>query len=443
MLATAVGLHRVRDDDPTRGPHLARAASSGLAAVPALWATSAALGPGPGVLFALQLAVVALALWWAARSPAGSGGPTAPAVAVWLVAGAVWTLAAAIAAAALAGSGPVSSPGRAAAIFDLDARIATRPLPRCPGPATVAVLADRGARPRLGLEGRRLWFDADTGGVRQIHSLALATGRSDCHTCAESGHNRRPYPTAAGVVFETDRHASAARPANTELHFLRGETRSDVRSRRLTRSPGPDDHPIFAHASGQVVWSRRREGGFEIVSAALQSAHGGLALGAGSVWVRGGTDWIAPLEWSRDGRALAIARGNPFAPRRVRVLDFGTDATIELGAPAAPGGVAFRPDRGAEAVAVTRRGSVLGLLPSSLVTPFAFAATRSEAWPARFGGTELQVGQPAARLALPLPLEAWGAPTGLAVSDDGTVLYLGQQRADGAERLVRIDRGCD
>ena len=444
LLAVAV-LHRLRDDDPARGALLARAASSGLAALPALVAASLALGPGPVALLALQLPIVAGALWQASRSHGGPSGPWAQvgAATAWLVASALWTLAAAIASALASDSGALGFPERVAVRDELGARVAALPVPTCSGAAITSVRLDRGAHPRLDPDGAWLWFDAAVDGVRQVHAIELATGRTLCRTCGEAGDNTRPYPGPTGVVFETDRYASWKHPANSELHFARGGAKASEPSQRLTRDDGPDDHAVLAPHSAEVVWSRRRGGGYEIVSASLVSAHGGLLLGGQSVWVRGGGDWIAPIEWSRGARALVVARGNPLAPRRAQAIDFGGGRVAELSSDLAPGAAAIDGAGGVWALASTRRASVIGLLPSLLVAPLAPLSLRYETRGAPFRETTLRVGAADSPSELALPgFALWGAPTGVALSRDGTRVFLAQRAAGGAERILEIRRSC-
>ena len=354
------------------------------------------------------------------------------ALALWLAGGAI--------VAAAAGSGPTPSSSRADSIYDLDARVATSALPRCGAePPRLEPLLARGARPRLTRDGAALWFDAqgDTGS-RQIHRLRLADGSVSCWSCGEPGDNRRPRPGGRGVVFETDRHASWRHPFDTELHWI--EARGDAPkqpSRRLTFAPGPDDHALVA-PDGTLVWSRRGAG-YEVVSAPLERAHGGIALGQASLLVRGGAAWLAPAAWSADARALALLCGNPFAPLRARALDLATNAEHALGADVADDGVAFSADGGFALVVECESDSLLALLPAAFVVRFASL----ERMPL-YRGTRLRAGPrdgPLEPIALP-ELERWGAPTGATLAPDGRSAIVGQRRDDGAERLVRVQLGC-
>jgi hypothetical protein len=192
-----------------------------------------------------------------------------------------------------------------------------------------------------------------------------------------------------------------------------------------------------------VVWSRRRAG-YEIVSAPLQRAHGGVSLGEASVLARGGAAWLVPADWSADARALALLRGNPFAPLAATALDLATGAALELGARATDGGVAFGADGSFQLVVEAQRARVAGLLPVALATPFAPLASASARRAPLYRGTLLRAGErgtPGQALAVP-ELELWGAPTGATLAPDGRSAFVGQRRGDGAERLVRVQLGC-
>jgi hypothetical protein len=358
-------------------------------------------------------------------------------------------------AAAVAARGAVEyqvTEARAAAIFDLDAAVVTLPLPRCAAtPAGSAVLLDRGARPRLDAEGRLVWFDAHgPDGRRQVHRLDRASGRVVCWTCGEAGNNWRPAPAdrGFGVVFETDRHATPWDPSNTEIHLVSGQGEQPKSpSRRLTYAPGPDGYAVLRSAARLLLWSRREGGRYAVVSAPLRSAHGGLNLGNTTVLESAGATWTAPLAWSPDGRTLVVARGNPFHPVSARGIDLATGHTVDLGSGVALGGVAFGGDGGWVAVASTRRGGAAGWLSDGLgflLAPFAERAARDRSL---YRDTGIRTGEPWGRgAALDVgALAVWGEPTGLALSPDGSVLFLGQRRAiDGRieERLVEITLDC-
>jgi hypothetical protein len=334
-----------------------------------------------------------------------------------LASGAALCAALAFALALAAGSGPSFAPGRAEAVYDADARVATQALPQCGRKEPrLEVLLERGARPRLTPSGDTLWLDADdAAGARQLYRLRLDDGALVCWSCGEPGDNRRPVPAATGLLFETTRHADWRAPANTEVHWI--DTRGDAPrqpSRRLTYAPGPDDHALFAPGAPVVVWSRRRAG-YEVVSAPIQRAHGGMSLGDASVLARGGAGWLAPADWSPDARALVLLRGLPFAPLRAEAVDFATGARRELSRSAA-GGVAFSADGGFAVVAEADG-----------------ARTRLRAGP-----TE----GPLEAIAFE-PLAAWGAPTGVSLAPDGRSAVVGQRRSDGAERIARVQLGCE
>ena len=256
-------------------------------------------------------------------------GTAATALALLLAGAAVVAIAAAVAA-----RGAVDyqvTEARAAAIFDLDAAVVTLPLPRCTAtPAGSAVLLDRGARPRLDAEGSLVWFDArGPDGRRQVHRLDRASGQVVCWTCGEAGNNWRPAPAdrGFGVVFETDRHATAWDPSNTEIHLASGQGEQPKSpSRRLTYAPGPDAYALLRPA-----------------------AH------------------------------LLVARGNPFHPVSARGIDLATGHAVDLGSDVALGGVAFGGDGGWVAVASARRGGTAGRLSDGLgflLAPFAERVAR-------------------------------------------------------------------
>jgi hypothetical protein len=416
LLATVALLRYTRPGAAPRTARLAAAAGAGHAAWPALAAVALAWPPGPGWLALGVIAALVLALWRAARSDDGTTawGPVRGA-AIGVVAGAAACVALAALLALAAGSGPVYAPGRAEAVYDADARVPTRALPVCGrGTPQLDVLLERGARPRLSQAGDVVWFDArDDAGARQVERLRLSDGAVVCWTCDEPGDNRRAVPGGGGLLFETTRHASWRAPSNTEIHWI--DTRGDAPrqpSRRLTYAPGPDDHALFAPGAPVVVWSRRRAG-YEVVSAPIERAHGGMSLGSASTLARGGAAWLAPIDWSPDAHALVLLRGNRFAASAASV-DFATGAQRSLAANAVPGGVAFSADGGF--VLVAERGG---------------------------SGTLLRAGGATAELSpIALPELAWGTPTGATLAPDGRSAVIGQRRADGGERLARVALGC-
>jgi len=453
LLASAIA--RIRDDEPALGTHLAAASSAGLAALPGLVGAALHWAPGAAGFLGIALGVLFLALWRAsrARGPVRAGRAVAVAVVAALAGGGAFFATAQALWAALGAPAPMRDEAFVRAVWDVDAGVAPLPLPRCaPEPAGVETLLGRGARPRLGDRPESIWFDAQgPDGRRDVYLLHRATGEVVCATCEEPGDNWRPAPTTDGqrVVFTTNRHARWSDPANTELHVLVTRVVPRAASRRVSYSPGPDDFALFAPASVTVVWSRWRDGRLELASAGLRSAHGGLSLGPARVLASAGAGWIAALGWSRDARALALSRGNPFRPAPARALDPATGETPEL-APLSPGfsrAVSFGGDGTVVAVAGTGRGRVLGLLPASLgflLAPAAQAALR-DAVVGR--GTSVSVGPlRGERVALALgPLAEWGEPTGIALEPDGTAFVLGQRRArEGGvqERLVRVVLDC-
>jgi hypothetical protein len=451
LFGAALWIARLRDDDPARGAHLAAASSAGLLALAPLGACLLGLGPGPG----WWLAAVVLALGGALRRGALQHGPSG---------GARRQLRAAVASSALGAaavtgvSGGLASLGaeelrfdepRARAVYDIDADVVTRALPRCsPVPARVTVLREDGARPRVSRDGRHVWYDAAVDGARQVQRLERATGEVVCWTCGEPGNNLRPYPggPAAGVVFETDRHRTPWDPTNTELHVVsaRGDA-PRAPSRRVTYGAGPDDHAIFAPSGATLVWSQRRDGGYHVVSAALRSAHGGLDLGREARMADGGAAWAAPLDWSPDGRSLVVVRGNPLRPLPALGIDFATGRVSALGGVA--GAAAFNADGGWVVVTGARRARIAGLLPGQLGFLLAPLAAEIERRAPLYRTTQLRMGEPWAEgAALELgELADWGAPSGVSQVPDEPVLVLGQQQvANGAhrERLLEIRLDC-
>ena len=420
------------------------------AVLPALGAAWLGVPPGPRAWLAACAALPAAGLAWGLLSPGprrsalafAAGAPAA------LVGGTAAVLAAGFAAASLGPDPPPLGEATAAAIYDLDARVATRPLPRCDArPAASRVLLERGAHPRLDADGARLWFDAPgEDGRRQVHRLELASGRAVCWTCGEPGNNRRPVPAAGGVLFDTDRWATRAAPWNTELQQITATGEAPRRpSRRLTYHPGRDDHALPGPGGGSVVWSRAVGGRFAVVSAGFQRAHGALLLDEPRVVAAGGAAWAAPLAWSPDARALLVGRGNPFGSWRAEALDPATGRTWELGADLA--GADFSADGGRIVLAGTRPAGLLGRLPAGLgfaLGPLALGP--GERGAARSGSTARtgDTGGEVSELALG-ELGAWGAPTGIALEPDGTGFVLGQRRAaEGGvqERLVRVTLEC-
>jgi len=455
LLAVATLIERRRDDDPERGLHLAVSSGVGFAALPALAAALLGFPPGAPVLFGAVVVTLGAALVRGARRRGPAGGvPRAAAMAVAAVGIALIAVVAyPMFRGGLSPAAPAPTPGQTAAVFDLDARVVTRALPRCGAtPGGKRVLADRGAHPRLSPDGAYVWTDAATpDGTRQIHRVSIADGAIECWTCGEKGNNVRPAPSdlGAGVLFDTDRWVTLAEPTNTEIHLI-GAAREDAGhgSRRLTVSPGSDDHALFGPGSSIVVWSQGGDGRYAVVSGALRSGHGGIMLGAGRVLYDGGSRWTAPLAWSPDARTLVVVRGNPLRPLEARLVDLATGVEVSAGHDV-PGTAtaSFDADGGWLALPATERASVAGLLPGRLgflVAPF---ANRGGSGAPRFRTTAVRAGEPWGEgAAIALGDDAtWGEPTGVALAADGQSFVLGQRRAGEAgveERLLHVSLDC-
>ena len=452
LVLVASLLARRPHDEPDRGAHFARAASAGLVAWPAVGACLLGLAPGPRVLLPLVVAGLVLSFFAASRrrAPAGGFAGQLGAALVALVGG---TAAVALLAGALAALRAVDVERDEAArnaVLDHDADLETVALPACaPRAARVEVLPVSGAHPRLADRGEALFFDAPgPDGRRQIHRLLRSTGEVDCLTCGEPGNNRHPAPGPEGrsVIFDTDRHASWRRPADTELQLLNvsGALRG-VASRRITWSPGADERPLFAPAPSTLAWSRGAHGRYRVVSSGLVSGHGSLQVGRISTVHDGGAEWVAPLGWSPDARTLAVLRGNPLGPAGVEAVDPGTDRPVALGETAStPAALSFNADGGWYVLATARRARAAGLLPGFL--GFALAPLLGSD-DLRFQGTEVLAGA-TGRTPRPVDLGEsadWGWPTGVALEPDGRGFVLGQRRegADGPdERLLAVRLDC-
>lgn len=463
LLAAVWLLARIYDDDPHRGLHLAVAASLALAAAPA--ALAALLGLPLHLLGLTGSLLLFLAVWL--RRGRRVRGPVQAALALPL-SGLLWAAVGGLAVVALGGLSaaiggePVPPLGErtANAIYDMDARVETRPRPRCQTtPARVQVLLDRGAHPRFGPEdrerpgGRWVWFDAPgPEGRRQIHRVGVEREVVQCWTCGEPGNNRRPAPAPLGgaVLFDTDRFATWRHPTDTEIQILNSRTgEPQYPSRRLTYARGPDDHAVAIPGGGGVVWSRARNGRYAVVSASVRSGHGSLGLSRPSIVAAGGAGWVAPVAWSPDARALAIARGNPFAPLQLQLLDPATARSRPASdALVGAASVGFSGDGGRVVLASGRRGSVWGLLPDSLgflLGPV--AALRAPDGP-RFLESHVEMGDTEAT---PTPVSLgehadWGAPTGVDLAPDGRSLVLGQRQRGAAateERLLLLELDCE
>ena len=460
LLVASLAAHRYDGGEPDRGRHVAGALSLGWLALPALGACWLGLHPRPEVWLAIAAGIVALAFQRAVRieGPA-SGIAAAPgASAAAIAGGSLLALALGGAVAAFGASTPPPAEGSARYVWDIDAQVATRPLPRCaPRIASQRVLLERGAHPRLGPEGRLLWFDAPgPDGRRQVHRLDRDSGEVECWTCDEPGNNRRPAPSPSrnGLVFDTDRHASSRHPTNTEVHLISARKQERRFSRRLTHGPGPDDHALFDPGGGLLVWSRGHEGRYAVVSATIQSGHGGIVLGTPRVVAAAGARWIAPLAWSPDAHALAVARGHPLRPAAASAIDFTDRVEWSLAGDLGPSGsVAFSADGAWVAAAGTRRASTVGLLPGSLGFLVGRLVTLRETAAPAFRGSVVRTGGTEASRASPLSLESvelgaladWGGATGIGLEPEGTGFVLGQRRrgADGIEeRLVEVSLDC-
>lgn len=437
---------RSGDDAPDRAAHVARGAGVALAAVPALYAVALGLGPPAWGWLALVIGPVLLAQWRASRAstPAPSlGRRVASAFAVLLLA----AVAAAVVAAAYAQLAPAAAEPDAslrARSLDVDSRVPLAAPLHC-GPATsgVEVLASSGVAPQLDADGATLWFEAKADDGRQQIFRRAASGEIVCWTCAEPGNNRRPAPSPHGgsLLFDTDRFASWQRPGDTEvmLATTKGEARPRVAARRLTVSPGRDDHARFDPAGAAALWSHAGSRGFEMRLASISSGHGGFLLGEPTTILRGRASWLVPLGWAPDARTLVVGFGQPLRPLRGLRLDPATGERGWLDGGLLAGSAAFSADGRTLALATTRSAGAARLIPSALGDVLA----RLPLGPPRGDGTEVHVGEPAGPLA-PLALgevAAWGVPTGLALAPDGRSLVLGQRGA-GAERIVRIGLAC-
>jgi len=455
LVAVAGLLARLPHGEPDAGAHIARAASAGLVAVPALAATLLGLAPGPRVLFFAVLVLLAGAFFVAARGRAPASGLAAQAGAALgaLLGGTLGIVLVAGLVASFEGEDPEVSEATRNAILDHDAGLETVAFPACaPRASRVVVLPMAGAHPRLDTQGEVLWFDTEVGGRRQIQRRVMATGEVSCMTCEEPGNNRRPAPGPAGslVVFDTDRYASWRRPGDTELHLLNAAAAArGIHSRRLTFSPGADERAGFAPAPTTLVWSRGEAGRYRVVSAALRSGHGSLQLGRVGTLRDGGSDWMAPLGWAPDARTLAVVRGNPLGPGEVEAVDLGSDEPVPLvGSAVGSGALSFNADGGWYALASARRAAAAGLLPGSLgfaVAPILGGLDGGDG--RRFHGTRVLWG-PTHGKARPVELGEsadWGWPTGITLAPDGRSFVLGQRRPgpDGPEeRLVAVRLDC-
>ena len=247
---------RFGDDAPDRSAHVARGASAGLVALPALLAALARLGPPAWVWLGLAVLALGLALWRASR--AQTPGPGARGIALAALAA---LLAGAFGVASIAfvhGFLPVGSPpadaNLRAAIFDIDSRVALRPRASCaPRVGALAVVAERGGAPRLGAD-ESIWFEArDDDGRFQIHRAAR--GRS---AALLDLPRARQQPEARAAPRRRER-AVRQRPlrelAPPERH--RGDARERAREGRTAASCAPP-HASTGPGRSRVLRSERR-----------------------------------------------------------------------------------------------------------------------------------------------------------------------------------------
>jgi len=440
----------------TERAHFARAASVGLAALPAAAASWLGLLPGAVWSFGAVVVALGLAFAWSLRASGPGGGvlrqlATAGAV---LLLGSAASLAAAGLLAAFTTS-PLHVPTqeqRAQYVYEVDASVALGPEPGCALAVASSQELAAGAAPSLAQGGAVVWFDAPgPDGRRQVHRLERASGALRCWTCGEPGNNRRPRltPNGASLVFETDRYATPFEPTNWELQLVGTQGAEPKGSRRLTYDPGPDAFGSLDPGSRLLVWSSGSGGRFAIATASLRSGHGGLVLGSPSRLVGGGAAWVAPLAWSPDARTLVVLRGDPLGLQQAFAVDPATGREVALAPPgAAVAAASFSADATRLAVATTRPAAASAAVPASLGFVVARLAALGEGDGTRLRGTGVRIGSPWEGELAELPLgdvAAWGHPTGIALEPDGRALVLGQRRAtdEGAvDRLLRVELEC-
>jgi hypothetical protein len=448
-LAERFGIHA-----PDRGRHLARAVSVGWAALPAALGSWLSLGPGAPAGLALLVGVVVVLLHRAGRS-SGPGAGFAGQLRAVLLALFFGTVGFAAWAGLLAGwSGRAAdappSEARARYVYDLDARVATRPLPICEGAARLVDTIASGARPALAADGA-LWFDApDAAGRRQVRRRDPVTGEIGCFTCDQPGNNVRPRPAAGAqrVVFETDRHAALLRPIDRDLYLMTAPGPPPaVRLHRVTYGGSADLYGGISPGGQALVWSSADGGVWAVVTAGLGTGHGGITVGPPKVLVPGGSEWIAPLAWSADARHLALLRGGPNRFGRGELLDPATGETrpLEVGDDHLVD-VAFSGDGGFLAAVSARPDAWASAIPGKLgvlTAPIGLLRGSTAAAPLR--DTALHVGETRGGSLRRVTLgEAggWGYPTGVALTADGTRVYVGQRRGGAAgaeERILELD----
>jgi hypothetical protein len=438
---------RFGDDAPDRASHVAQGASAGLVALPALCASAFRVGPPAWAWLALAAAVLALGLWRASRvrSPAaGLGARIAFALATPLVA-AFAAVAITLVHGWLAPPSPEPDATLRAAALDIDSRVPLRAPRACSAePARIVTLAQPGAAPRLDSDGATVWFEARTDDGRvQVHRLS-PDGSVACWTCREPGNNRRPapHPTGASVLFDTDRFASWRSPADTDVMVVSGRGEAGPRhpSRRLTYSPGPDDHALYDPGGSGFVWAHGGDGRFVVQRASILSGHGGLLLSPPLTLFRGRSRWAAPVAWSPDARALVAGFGQPWAPLAGVQLDPASGERVRLPGGLVVGAASFSADGRVMALASTKGRGAARLLPGTLGNLVA-------RWPRSDGvraeGTRVEIGPTGGQRGEVALGEAarWGAPTGLALLPDATGFVLGQ-RGEAGERILRVDLDC-
>jgi hypothetical protein len=308
----------------------------------------------------------------------------------------------------------------------------------------VQPLTERGAAPRLAADGATLWFEArEPDGRIQLQRLA-PDGRVVCWTCAEAGNNRRPAPHPSGnaVLFDTDRFASWRSPADTDVMLASGRGEDGPRhpARRITYSPGPDDHALYDPSGAGLLWTHGGEGRFEVRRASILSGHGGLLLSEPLALFRGRSAWTVPLAWAPDGRTLVAGFGQPLAPLVGVRLDPASGARERVEGGLVAGSVSFSADGRIMAVAATEGAGAARLLPGALGNGIARLSARGSA---SAEGTRVAIGEAGGALGEVELGEAagWGAPTGLSLLPDARGFVLGQRGAAG-ERIVRVELDC-
>jgi hypothetical protein len=439
---------RFGDDAPDRSAHVARGANAGLLALPALAAVVTRLGPPAWAWLALALALLAFALWRASRAQEPGPGSAGIALATLFVlaAGALGVAVISIGYGLMPAAAPPADASLRATSWDIDSHVPLRARAACaPRVASLSVLSDRGAAPRLGSDGASVWFEARADDGRfQVHRLQDGEP-ARCWTCGEPGNNRRPapHPRGDGVLFDTDRFSSWRGPNDTELMLVsgRGQDRPRHPSRRITYRAGPDDHGLYDPSGRGLLWSSGASGHFEVLRASLQSGHGGFVLSAPVVLARARVAWIVPLGWAPDARTLVVARGQPFAPLVGERIDPATGERGPFGQGLVPGSVSFSADGSVLAVATTAAAGATRLIPAALGNVL---ARFSRGAPPGAEGTRVAIGDVAGELAaVDLgPAASWGAPTGIALLPDARAFVLGQRGVHG-ERIVRAELDCE